>query len=278
MNLEGKTKEEIADYKNTFINTLKNQAKLPVGNISLVKALSATQEHEWRDNNNELYWIIRDLLMDDGLVSKGAGKGGSVDLIRQSEVDNSGQDISPESLIQAENELYGPIMETILNFWIKDERFDFCIGEITAKQGKRDTGGSWTRPDITVVGTHVYQFLPSKFLDVITFEIKPFSAINITVVYEALAHRRAATKSFIWLECPSDKRESNDFVNLLVKIERESKKHGIGVIVASDPSDIETWETLIDAEREEPDPGVLNDFINTQISEGTKQDIIKNVR
>jgi len=143
-------------------------------------------------------------------------------------------------------------------------------------QGRRNTGGTWTRPDIVVAAFRLFQFLPGKFFDLISFEVKPSWSIDVTAVYEALAHRRAATQAFVWLHCPADQAE--DQQEALNRIEDECERHGVGMIVAADPNDYSTWDTRVDAIRTEPDPEYLNDFIAQQFSDGAKEELAAWVR
>lgn len=89
----------------------------------------------------------------------------------------------------------------------------------------------------------------------------------------ALAHRRAATRAYVWLHAPNSIEQTTEEA-----IVTESKRHGIGVIKASDPVDYETWEELVEAARVEPDPQKLNDFITVQFSAGNKDELLKWMR
>jgi cobalamin biosynthesis Mg chelatase CobN len=129
---------------------------------------------------------------------------------------------------------------------------------------------------LVVVGVRVFPYLPNKFFDLFTFEAKPAWAVDVTAVYEALAHRRAATHSFVVLHVPTDKAEGlQPAVDAIVA---EAERHGVGVIVAADPSDYESWDVLVEAERVEPDPEALNDFIAVQLSPAAKDEIATWVR
>jgi hypothetical protein len=71
--------------------------------------------------------------------------------------------------------------------------------EITALGGSRPDG-IWSRPDTTTVEIRTFEYVSGKHLDVNTFEIKSPDAVNVQAVYEALAHRRAATRSYVLTE------------------------------------------------------------------------------
>jgi len=158
--------------------------------------------------------------------------------------------------------------------WARDSRFRHQVVEITASQGRRNTGGTWTRPDVVVAALRVFPFLPGKYFDLITFEIKPSWALDVTGVYEALAHRRAATQAYLWLHCPQPEQEAE----VLGRIVEEAERHGIGVIIATDPADYDTWDQRCDPARVEPDPELLNEFVALQVSDGAKDELAAWVR
>jgi hypothetical protein len=55
----------------------------------------------------------------------------------------------------------------------------------------------------------------------------------------------------------------------------EAKRFGIGVIVAAEPDNYDTWEEVVEAVRHEPDPDRLNEFLAQQVSQGFREQIIK---
>jgi hypothetical protein len=150
--------------------------------------------------------------------------------------------------------------------WAWDLRFRSHVVEVTARQGRRDTGGTWTRPDIVTAALRVFPHAPGKFFDLITFELKPFDGIDVTAVFEALSHRRAATQAYVWLHVPAGEESNSDLVALLKRIEEEASRHGVGMIVGADPSDYSSWDLRLRAARFEPDPESLNEFIAQQLS------------
>jgi hypothetical protein len=81
--------------------------------------------------------------------------------------------------------------QTLVADWAQDRRQDLLAVEITASRGGHR--GIWSRPDIVTVEVRTFQYLPGKYLEITTFEIKSFGSVNVQAVYEALAHRRAAT-------------------------------------------------------------------------------------
>jgi hypothetical protein len=109
--------------------------------------------------------------------------------------------------------------------------------------------------------------------DVITFEIKTTDGIDVTCVYEALAHLRSATRSYVLLHVPSDR--AGQLEEHLIEVYAEAKKHGIGVLTAGKPDDYESWEEVVDPVRAEPDPRRLNDFLAKQFTKEQLEQIMK---
>jgi protein tyrosine phosphatase (PTP) superfamily phosphohydrolase (DUF442 family) len=276
MALEGKTEEQIKALKDALLAKVK-EAGGKSGNVSLIRDLA------WEEDD---YWSVRDSLVDAGALTLGRGKGGSVRLVEA--VQPTAQvlapapgpvaaqaDITGQAAEAAKEEvLYEPMAKVLREQWTKDSRFQSSKVEITAKQGKRLTGGTWSRPDITVIGYSVFTYLPGRHFEVATFEVKPPTQVTITAVYEALAHRRSATRSFVIFHVPEELlNEQMDAV--IEDICAEAKRHGIGIFVATRPEDYETWDERVESVRFEPDPNKLNEFIAVQVSDGAKEEIVK---
>jgi hypothetical protein len=206
-------------------------------------------------------------LVDDGKLQLGRGKGGSVSLVAQVDIGPANQH-APQATQPAsppESELYEDVANVIRNEWARDMRFRSHIVEVTARQGRRETGGTWTRPDIVVAALRVFPHVPGKYFDLITFELKAFDGIDVTAVFEALAHRRAATQAYVWLHVPVG-FESQDQTNaLLERVNEEARRHGVGLVVGSNPGDYSSWDVQLRAVRHEPDPEFLNEFIAQQL-------------
>ena len=155
-----------------------------------------------------------------------------------------------------EHDLYPPMRAEIKLRWADTSPHDyiepdrFCA--VLPTHG--DKRGRWGAPDITLIGGKTLPFLPGKFLDAVTFEVKP--ELDITGLYEALSHRTHAT--FAYLICHLTRAASTEEV---ARFTREGVRTGIGVILARQPEDYATWEQLVPATRWTPDPEQLHDFI-----------------
>ena len=98
------------------------------GNVTIQKELN------WDD---DLYWPIRDRLVDSGLLQLGRGRGGSVSLVAQpSSVESVGATATVPPLAGvAEVDLYEPVAQVLKNEWARDMRFRSHVVEITRRQG-----------------------------------------------------------------------------------------------------------------------------------------------
>ncbi len=160
-----------------------------IGNKALRQGLS------WDEAK---YWSVRDPLIEQGLLGLGKGKGGSV----RRKIENVKPALAAETSVKAggnqeaaeptlgESHYYAKVKQVLEEKWSKDLKLEEFFVEVTAQQGRRDTGGTWTRPDVVVVSVSTYQNVPGKFVDLTTFEVKLATKCDVTAVYEALAHLR----------------------------------------------------------------------------------------
>lgn len=235
----------------------------------------------------ETYWRARDALVDKGLVTRGRGRGGTLRRIVQTVptgVVTVPVDIANEpdpaayvkSVIRREQELYDPLVAVLRTDWAHDHRARPISVETVARQGRRLTGGTWSRPDIVSVEIKNLLYIPTKTLEVITFEVKPSDAIDVQVVYEALAHRSASTHAYVMLHVPSAQAAS--LGENVRRVQTVARSHRVGVITFANAEEYNTWDELEEAERVEPDPERLNQFIETQLPDWVKDQIARDLR
>lgn len=197
------------------------------------------------------YWDARQPLVDNGEILLGRGKGGSVILVIAEEEEA----VEAEPARVNEVELYPPIKEQIEKNWLRQQGVDTAkkkyVVEITAQQGKKKTGGRWTRPDLSILTVERFDFPPAKVLDLITFEVKPGDDISILGVYEALSHKKFATKSYVAFNasraCFFEGGQEGD------RIQFACREHGIGLLLMEQVDDESTWEELVAPARTFPD-------------------------
>ena len=172
----------------------------------------------------------------------------------------------------SEKELYDPMLQAIDDGWATRQQFANYLAEVTATGGGRATG-RWSRPDITVVARYRYKFVQTRELEVITFEIKhAASRLDVSAVYEALAHRRGACASYllIYAPDPDDKAFRSTVEDILAP---EALEHGIGLEIATDPADFGSWKEITPAERTSPDLRKLEEFIEAVIPTSRHEEI-----
>jgi len=220
----------------------------------------------------ERYWEIRERLIQRGLLAIGRGMGGSVyrlDITAQPPQKNQGR-----SEWIPEQKLYEPFANYIRTIWMKENSIDLrdCAIQITANQGRRATGGKWTRPDLAVVAVKTYTYLPGRFLQVITFELKPAGFLDVAWVYEAAAHSRYAHKTYLCVHLPQG--YDKDDVNLR-RLEEECARFRLGLMYFKNPKDHGTYETLIEPVGQNPPPEQVDEFIRTQLDDHNKEQILK---
>lgn len=255
--------EELTQFGDILISLLPKDGS-PQGNLRTVRMLAPKLRSEFsHDMTDDEYWEIRNPLIQKGLISKSRARGGAIRLVLK----NSQTKPSKNN----EQALYKPFIEYVKRFWVKDNSIKEFIVQNTANQGSRKTGGKWTRPDVTVISIKTYTFTQGRHLELITFEIKPEGIHDISGVFETASHSVYAHKSYLAIACPDGKPESEDFE----RIELLSKKFGIGLIIFSDPDDIESYEELIEPERKNPDPSDVDEFILTQVSSENQNTIHK---
>ena len=233
----------------------------PVGNIALLRSL------KWSEHR---YWYARDSLLEEGTITRAKGRGGAIRRVLLEESNspaatNEATHVGEATLAYLhETELYEPIKTTLKTSWARERQIEPLAVEITAAQGRKATGGRWTRPDLVSAAVRTYRYLPAKYMEVVTFEVKPCDAIDVTAVYEALAHLRSATHAYVMFHMPNDREESAKLT--IEEACHVGRRHGVGVIVMGDPAKFDTWEEKEEAHRVEPDPHRLDEFIATQLS------------
>jgi len=226
------------------------------------------------------YWEVRNSLLDKGIVAKAVGgPGGKTVLVEAIDQKNKkaaaaeGKKVKPKYL--REDSLYKPIAAQISENWVKEKGYDDYLVRVTAKLGRRNTGGKWSRPDVCLVGIHKFKFIREHVFDLVSFEVKTADAISVEGVFEALAHRQATNRAYVIYNASNQtfgKSEESDRIRAL------GERHGVGIILADNPEDHFSWDELVRAERWDPDPTYLNDFIEQVFAKEDHEKIIKMVR
>lgn len=236
--------------------------------------------------SEEKYWRIHQQLLEDGEIERGRGYGGTVILVDKTQSGHPADEAvagaidpgtpfptgrgSDEVVTLTESDLYEPVRAELAKHWALRRQLDECHCEIIARQGRRDTGGSWSRPDLAVIGSRKFEFFPERVFELHTFEVKASYDISIKGVLEALAHREAATRSYVLYHTAGG--DLADFPES-TRIQELAGRHGIGVIAARAIDDIEQWDEVVPALRANSDPEAVNVFIGRSLSDDAKRKI-----
>lgn len=243
----------------------------------------------WDDDK---YWRVHQELCDAGLIARGRGRGGTVILQTPKDVDDlpalvealpakdasSVTEILKEAIADEtepvairELDLYEPLNGELVKFLKTRKGLHECGCQVTALLGRRDTGGSWSRPDLMAVGVRIYEYLPTKSVEVHTFEVKASYDVSVKGVLEALSHRESATHSHVIYH--TDGKDWESFPEAR-RIEQLAARHGVGVIVAASIESLDDWDELVAATRSSADPDIIDRTIGT-LSEQLKTNIRK---
>lgn len=218
------------------------------------------------------YWDAEQALVDARRIERRRGRNGGIYLIEQVAIPplapEQGQHAIPaepiEPELRPENEYYEPVLEQILSHWTEQPGFTHVFGHITAGQGRRQTGGRWSRPDIVVCTVSDWLFSSRPEGDVRTIEIKRFEALDVLAVYEAVSHKSRSHYSYLLVvnhPAQLDDDQKADMEAVLAV----AGKHGIGVITARNAGDWATWEFELDATRSDADHQAINQMLLDQV-------------
>lgn len=242
---------ELEADKRTFVYSLPEPDRA-VGNTALRRQLG------WDESR---YERVKAALIVDGHILKQRGPGGAVRRSPQLdvEVDEGATDGEERAETQRELALYEPF-ERSLRKWAEGQGWLQKDLALIGSQGRRRTGGTWSRPDFVVVGVKSYDYTPYKTRDVETWEVKT-AACSITAVFETAAHSRAATKSYLAIHTTGGAPAADE----LARIESECARFGLGLVTFSDAAEPGSWQFRVQPTRREPDPDLLEIFVKTQV-------------
>lgn len=178
---------------------------------------------------------------------------------------------------EQESELWEPIARTLRDSsctWLTKKQFSrvYVVNSANRRSGEGASHGKWSNPDITLVFHHRFKYVRAEQLEVVTFEVKHIQKqLDITIVYEALAHRRASTMSYVFLYYPYGNPPDPDLLDVIAK---ECEKLGIGLIVADDVEKSERWDERVHAKRVDGDPYDIQSFIDAKFYADEKEALL----
>jgi len=251
INISEETEQKASDL---LLSLVPKDGK-PIGNTTLSQTFLEQSKKKLDENFAEdVYWQVRNHLIEKGKLERGRGKGGSVRLI----ADTLKPKDRPARKYAKESNLYEAFHQTIQTEWVQDYDITEYVSEVSAHKGRKNTGGKWTRPDVTLVSVGNYPFIPGKSVEVITFEIKPADAHGVEGVYETTSHSAFASKSYLALHVPESELDTDDF---LERLKKEAVRFGIGLVTFEDPANWKTFEIIVEPQHKTPSPRDMNDFL-----------------
>ena len=235
------------------------------------------------DRVKDLYYEAEQELVDKGRIERCRGCKGGIKLVQrgdsQSQIDPESSDSTAEESSSGERGHYEPVLEQIKKHWMEERSVKNVYGAVTAYQGRRDTGGRWSRPDIILCTVSKWIFSPRHEGEVRTIEVKLFdNRLDIIGVYEALAHKSRSHYSYLMIvDFPreglnSDQRQDFD------KIMAAADRHGIGIITVPESNNLSTWEFLLEPTRSDAAPQKINDFLYDQFPEPERRKFEDEIR
>lgn len=232
---------------------------------------------DWKENK---YWRVRDSLVEKGYLAVGFGRGGSVYRVDEDDVSEGALDEveedardedAPFNYDSTEESLYAPILQMLENNW--QQLFPGFPApnkhwvDSSPRQGRKMTGGRWTRPDLSAVTLNKYRYIPGPHLEVFSFEVKPRGQFNILGLYEALGHSRRANFAYVLfhVQPEGELRPStrDDYLRTLEEIKREATRLRVGFATFEDPAAADTWTVHVVPGRHAPEARLLNEFVET---------------
>ena len=250
---QAKNAEE--SYREQLLAIVRREGR--IGKIRLGREL---REQGWDDLT---YQSLRNRLIDEGTLKtlQGGGLRVSTDEVNEG---TSAASAESEPLGRVERRLYEAVLAVIKGPWAKSTGLIDNRAWISAEQHVK---GKPTSPDVILLAKRDFPYYPGHrtVWDIVTFEVKLHDRYDFGAVCEALAHRRSATRTCVLLELPSyvDGKEQND--RSLGALVSEATRHGVGFIVAPNPSKHAGWHQLVEAERCEPDPEDVNSFLDQEL-------------
>lgn len=235
------------------------------------------RELDWKESK---YWRVRDRLVEKGYLAVGFGRGGSVYRVDEDDLsegaldeveEDAREEDAPFNYDSTEEALYAPILQMLRNNW--QQLFPGFPApnkhwvDSSPRQGRKMTGGRWTRPDLSAVTLNKYRYIPGPHLEVFSFEVKPRGQFNILGLYEALGHSRRANFAYVLfhVQPEGELRPStrDDYLRTLEEIKREATRLRVGFATFEDPSAADTWTVHVVPGRHSPEARLLNEFVET---------------
>ncbi len=259
--------QELSENAKQLLKLIPNYS---VGNTFLRRRLG------WPD---EEYWKARKELLNNGLIEKGKGRGGSVarvglpaepvvekgalPALKEEPTPEVEAVVAPEAeLVEDEAELYEPLKNWIDSTFGHpvEEVGDYFLVKVTASpSGRKRESGQWSRPDVTSVQVSTYDLVINPDVEVTSYEVKRYGdALNLPSVYEAASHSRWTHFTYLVVE----NSEKQPLV-LSERFERELSRYGVGLIKMVKQNGTYKFEETLEPPMQIPGPKDLDELLKT---------------
>lgn len=220
--------------------------------------------------NHDQYWLLRQSLIEQGLVRLGRGRGGKVGrVVRDSDAEPSDDALiiprasaasTPNAVpviapTMIESSWYPIVERELKDDWSKSRGFDHVLVAATHSLGSKKTGGRWTRPDLLVLSKQTFRLPPSVVCDSHSFEVKPPGQWTVLGAHEASAHGRYYSRPYLLLgSLVEQEKLRDDDRRALDACYDECARLGVGLVVAYPRFVFDDWDWMLDPERHNPAP------------------------
>lgn len=205
----------------------------------------------------DTYFTVIALLERNGEIQRRRGRGGAVRLAKP-----RGQEPIPQERRLSESQLMPSLQRYLeLRFWRRLELpDDACWAVIdTSTGGARD--GQWRRCDYTGVAIAPRAVLGGSEVELYTFELKGEDSGNVAAVHEAEAQTRGSHYGYlVWHVAHRSRAAAR-----LDAVERECRRTGVGLILFSDPQDLDSFDHRMAAARRTTETKAIDSFLASRL-------------
>lgn len=208
-----------------------------------------------RPITGEVYFEVLDLLESRGQIRRGRGRGGAVR--RAEAVDQAA------SLASLSEKQLMPSLQRYLEqrFWRRLQLPEDAHWTVIDTSVGGAQNGQWRRGDFTGVAIAPRAVLRGTDVELYTFELKAEGSGNINAAHEAHAQTRGSHYGYLVWHLPDRAQHQLR----LDAVEAECQRIGIGLVVFSDPQDLDTWEREVLPTRQSTNEREIDEFLKTRL-------------
>jgi hypothetical protein len=206
----------------------------------------------------ELYFKATDQLVERGTVGRSRGQGGQIFCVAGEAADHVDAPAEP----WREAKLMMPLRRYLEGAFCEElglPEGSICVVKDTSRMGP--ALGRWARPDFILITAMRFKLMPGAQIDLHSFELKTETGANDLAVYEALAQTRFTHFGHLVWHLPKNSRAENRFS----EIEKQCDQHGLGLILMLEPSDLYSYEVILDPVRKATPVTEIDSFLETRL-------------